>query len=491
MANKYLLGIDVGTTRIKAVLFNIHGRQVFSSSRDTRLIKSGSCSEVDMDELWEDVAGTIKSVILKMGPGSKILAAAVSGQGEGLWLIDKDGKPIGRAILWNDSRAESLVTELENNSPISESIFKITGSPLFPGATSVLLRWLKDNKPEQIAKAHNLMFCKDWIRYKLTNLISTDTTDASTSLLNLETGTTSVELFDHLKIKNLFPLIPKLFTPSEYSGTVTKFSTNITGLPIGTPIACGAFDVAATALGCGAIKDGDACVILGTSGCSIVVSDILKKGPNDRSGMEMHAVPELFIKVSATMAATPNIDWVYDLFNYDKNFNNIEAELGKIPAGSYGLIYHPYISLSGERAPFYSPGASAQFSGINEKTTPLTMTRAVYEGVALSIKDCLKNQDPERIFLAGGGARSLFWAKIISNCTNLPVFISTETELCARGSALMAGIAGEIYVDIDHAINHINKPRRIDPEPDQVAIYDELFNKYVQIQKKMMSVWNS
>ena len=124
MANKYLLGIDVGTTRIKAVLFNIHGRQVFSSSRDTRLIKSGSCSEVDMDELWEDVAGTIKSVILKMGPGSKILAAAVSGQGEGLWLIDKDGKPIGRAILWNDSRAESLVTELENNPPISESILK-------------------------------------------------------------------------------------------------------------------------------------------------------------------------------------------------------------------------------------------------------------------------------------------------------------------------------------------------------------------------------
>ena len=119
------------------------------------------------------------------------------------------------------------------------------------------------------------------------------------------------------------------------------------------------------------------------------------------------------------------------------------------------------------------------------------MTRAVYEGVALSIKDCLKNQDPERIFLAGGGARSLFWAKIISNCTKLPVFISTETELCARGSALMAGIAGGIYANIDHAINHINKPRRIDPEPDQVAIYDELFNKYVQIQKKMMSVWNS
>ena len=491
MTGKYLLGVDLGTSRIKAVLFDIHGQSVFSTWRNSRLYSGANRSEINMDELWQDVAETIKEVTLKMEPRSKVVAVAVSGQGEGLWLIDKDNQPIGPAILWNDSRAEKLVKELEKDPALNEKIRKIAGSSLFAGATSILLRWLEDNNPKHLDKAHKLMFCKDWIRFKLTGIVATDITDASTSLLDIKKQAPTSELFDLLGIGNRAYLIPKLLKPAEHAGSITKSAADSTGLLQGTPVATGAFDVAATAAGCGAINDGDACVILGTSGCSIVVSDLFEPDISARSGTEIHVIPSRIITISATMAATPNIDWIYSLLHKGRNFEEVEEELRSVPAGCNGLIYHPYISSSGERAPFYSPGARAQFTGINETTTPLAMTRAVYEGVALSIKGCLKDHKPERLFLAGGGSRSPFWAEIIANCTGLPILISDQVELCARGSALMAGTAAGLYDDLEHAITHIKKPDQIDPDPEQVIIYDQLFKKYNQIRKAMMPVWNS
>jgi sugar (pentulose or hexulose) kinase len=374
---------------------------------------------------------------------------------------------------------------------MNEKVRKITGSSLFPGATSVLLRWLEDNNPKQLDRAHKILFCKDWIRFKLTGVVGTDITDMSTSLLDIKERAPTSELFDLLGIEKRVSLTPQTLKPTQHAGTVTKEAADTTGLPLGIPIAAGAFDVAATAAGCGAVNVGDACVILGTTGCSIVVSDFVEPDASARSGTEIHVIPSQIITVSATMAATPNIDWIYALLHKGRSFAGVEEELWSVPAGCDGLIYHPYISSSGERAPFYSPGARAQFTGINDKTTPLSMTRAVYEGVALSIKDCLKDHKPKRLFLAGGGARSPFWSKIIADCTGLPIFISDEVELCARGSALMAGTAASLYKDLEHAITHISKPERIDPDPDQVIIYDELFKKYTQTRKAMMPLWNS
>ncbi len=491
MKSKYLLGVDVGTSRIKAVLFNAEGQQVLSSSRNSRLCGAPDRSEINMEELWDDVAQTIKDVTGKMDANATVAAAAVSGQGEGLWLIDKDGHPIRPAILWNDSRAAELLNTLEKDPVLNKEVRKLTGSSLFPGATSVLLRWLQDNYPEQLDQVHKLLFCKDWVRFKLTGVIGMDITDASTSLLDLKKGEPTSELFDLLGIRSRLSLIPQSFEPSDHAGTITKNAADITGLKQGTPVAAGAFDVAATAAGCGAVNADDACVILGTTGCSVVLSDTINIATTAQSGTEIHVIPNLTMTVSATMAATPNIDWVYNLFHKGRNFEDVEKELRSIPPGCNGLLYHPYISSSGERAPFYSPGASAQFTGINEITTPLAMTRAVYEGVALSIKDCLTGHKPTRIFLAGGGARSSFWAEIIANCTGLPILISDEVELCARGSALMAGIAAGLYTDFDHALEHIKKPERIDPDPDQMIVYDELFKKYTRTREAMMPIWNS
>ncbi len=491
MTGEFLLGVDVGTSRVKSVLFDFNGRELFSAWRETHVKNVGNRSEIDMNDLWDDVSQTIKDVVNQAGSGSNVKAIAVSGQGEGLWLIDGSGMPVGPAILWNDNRAGELVETLKKKPDMIKTIRRITGSSLFPGATSVLLCWLRDHEPEKFEKAKKLLFCKDWIRFKLTGTVSTDVTDTSTSLLDINRREPTTELFELLGIGNKISLLPQSFMPAEHAGVVTKKAAEITGLTQGTPVAAGAFDVAATAAGCGAIKDGDACVILGTTGGTVVVSDVFRPDVNACSGTEVHVVPSQIITVSATMAATPNLNWIYNLFHKDRDFIDVEADLETIPAGCNGLIYHPYISASGERAPFYSPGARAQFSGIDGTSDPLTMTRAVYEGVAFSIKDCLKGQNPKRLFLAGGGARSPFWRNLIANCTGLPIFISKEVEMCARGSALMAGTAVGIFPDIETAINSMVAPTRIDPVADQVAIYNEIFKKYDHIKNQMIPVWNS
>ncbi len=496
MAKQYLLGIDVGTSRIKAVLFDSKGNTAFSSWRDSQPYSEGNHSEIDMDELWLDVSATIKDVLNQREEGAMVAGVAVSGQGEGLWLIDAHGNPVGRAILWNDTRASGMVKTLEEIKKINDNIRRITGSSLFPGATSVLLRWLGDNNPEQLKKASSVIFCKDWIRYKLTNIVGTDFSDASSSLLDIIKAEPTEELWGLLDIGKHLSLFPQCYEPSDYVATVTPEAAKMTGLEKGTPVGAGAFDVVATAVGCGAIKFGDACSILGTSGCNMVVSDVFNPDPNGRTGSELHAISGRFLNVSASMAATPNLDWLYGLFHKDQSFSKIEEQLKSVPAGCGGIMYHPYISSSGERAPFYSVGARAQFTGIDEKTTPLIMTRAVYEGVGFSVRDCLtacysgQQQAPKRLFLAGGGARSQFWAQTIANCTGLPVFLSDQEEACARGSALMAGVAAGLFTDLEQALAQGSEPKRLDPDPDLVIFYDGLYLKYKKIRDAMIPIWN-
>lgn len=490
MADGYLLGIDIGTSRIKAALFDKQGKMVALSWRDATLNGEGAISEIDMDELWQDVAATISQVLKKTKENITVAGVGVSAQGEGLWLIDQGGNPVQKAILWNDGRANSLVNRLDETAEFDLKIRALTGSSLFAGATNILLKWMKENNSDMLGRADKLLFCKDWIRYKLTGIIATDLTDASTSLLDMEKGKITNELFQLLDIEDQLSLVPDFINAAEKSGNITKEAAELTGLKAGIAVATGAFDVVATAIGCGAIEAGDACTILGTSGCNIVVNDGFHRVAHGRSGTEFHALAGKTININATMAATPNLNWIYNLFHKDKSFLEVEKKLEDITAGCDGLIYHPYISQSGERAPFYSPGARAQFSGLNELTTPLMMTRAVYEGIALSVRDCLEGQKPKRLFLAGGGSRSIFWAQIIANCTNLPIFISDETELCARGSALMAAVAAGTYSNLEQALKNVSKPRLIEPDARQVIIYNDIYKKYKKITEAMLPIWN-
>ncbi len=497
---KYLLGLDAGTSNTKAVLFDLNGREKFKLTTENKVIEINNKAEQDMNYLWENTADLIKNLIRSndIDPND-ILAVGVTGQGEGAWLVDKNDTPVSNAILWCDGRSSKTVERLKTEKNISEEINKITGSYPFSGATSIVLKWLKKNQPEKLKKAKYCLFCKDWIRYKLTGNYFMEYSDASTSLLNIKNENYSEQLLDLLDIKEVKKLFPPLIKSHSQAGTITKEASQKTGLKEGTPIAAGMLDIVATATGTGTTNSGDICTILGTTCSNVLAKSNYSIGERNRSGYECHSIDGLYVNIIASMAGTPNLDWgLNNLFSnelekyIDKSrlFDFLESKLKEIPVGSKGIIYHPYISESGERAPFYDPNAKAQFFGVSSSANRYHLLRSIYEGIAYSIRDCLPMDSQGKLFLGGGGSKSDFWAQIISDCTNREVVISNTTEFAAKGAALAAGKAVGLYEDLAKtAKEKLIVRQEFKPREKNVKVYEEYFDIYQNIRKTMQSFW--
>ena len=231
------------------------------------------------------------------------------------------------------------------------------------------------------------------------------------------------------------------------TGVTTEAFARETGLPAGIPVIAGALDTSATAVGLGAIHEKDACVILGTT-CA---SEIVMKKEDCRFGAEntryeKHPISELYVELQPTLNGTPNIDWMLENIAKTKDFNEIDRIVDSVPVGCGGVVYHPYISVAGERAPFYHPYARASFFGISQVTTRDQLIRAVYEGISLSIRDCLQNIDKDaKIYLAGGGAKSPVWAQMIADVMGKTVMILRGG--CGEGLHLPADVRAEPAAD--------------------------------------------
>ncbi|MFZ7101770.1 MAG: FGGY-family carbohydrate kinase [Peptococcaceae bacterium] len=496
----YLMGIDAGTSSLKIVLFDLQGNEICRAAKKNTIIhKNGNWSELDMNQLWRDCFTSIKGMLTdhRINPGA-IKGIGVTGQGEGCWLADKKGNPGGPAILWSDGRAGEIVAALKNKGEINTRIKDITGSYIFPGAASVLLKWLQIFRRENLSRADYCFFCKDWLRFKLTGEAYLEVTDASTSLLDLADEKISPELLEILEIKECLRLFPPIKKSYQLAGYITKAAGELTGLKAGTPVAAGMMDIVATSLGNGTVSIGDSCTILGTTCCNAVLTDSYHLRDNSLSGFECHSIDKLYLNVIAAMAGTLNLDWaVENLWGKERGsgdeelFGLLEEKIRDIPPGSGGIIYHPYISLAGERAPFYDPHACAQFFGISAGLNKYNLLKAVYEGVAFSIKDCLAEAcGPGKIYLGGGGSRSHYWAQLISDCTGKEVILSAGSEFAAKGAALAAGTAVGIFVNLQEAARRTFKlKKQFAPDQKNTRLYDSLFQIYRGLRETNRELW--
>lgn len=504
MKHSYLLGIDAGTSKIKAVLFDLAGHELYTSSCKTHLIKNKlNHVELDMNELWSGLVGVIKNLITtnQIDPKS-IKALGITGQGEGCWLMDKKGLPLSPAILWCDGRSANIVNKLKLNKVLCKSIKDITGSHIFPGATSLILKWINEHDPGRLKKAQYCVTCTDWLRFKLTGQVYSEITNASTSLLNLLQYHYSDEVLDLLQIKDIKRLLPPLLASSQIAGYITPEASWATGLIQGTPVSGGMLDIVATAVGTGTINPHHCCTILGTTCCNEIVRENLTSSPHDTSGFECHAVKNLYLNVMASMAGTTNLDWIINiLFPAEKKkaqeqgkniFTFLENKIKDIPSGSQGLIYHPYLNTAGERAPFYDPYAKAQFFGISENAGKYHLLKSVYEGVAFSIKDCLsQTQNIHNIHLGGGGANSNIWGQIIADCLGKEIIVPEGQEFAAKGAALSAGVAIQVFANITSAAQKTLKIRKsFTPNLSNTSIYEDFFKLYKALRQKNSQLWN-
>ncbi len=503
MCAAYLLGIDAGTTVIKSTLFDLEGREMAGAAHDSSfLTPHPGWAESDMHTVWQAVKDTVRQTLARAAVApEQVVAIGVTGQGDGTWLIDRAGKPVRPAILWSDGRTAELVQEFWR-SGVGREVFQITGTALNTCNQAVHLRWLQEHEPDTLNRTAAVLRAKDWIFLCLTGVVSTDATDASHTYFAVRTQTPDARILSLLGVEAWQHAIPPAPRPAELKAPLLASVAVELGLRAGAPVVAGPFDVAASALGVGAAFPGDACSVLGTAGVHQAMVDTPVFEPADIGYNMCHAPQGVMIRLLPTMTSTQNLQWFAREFYAPEwaaareSGANIWDALERIaaeePFGARGVLYHPYLDPAGERAPFISSAARAQFSGLSAYHTRATLLRAIYEGVALSVLDCYETMGAPvtALRLAGGGARSPLWAQMLADALAAPVIVAEGAEYGARGAVMNAAVAMGLYASYAEAVAHMVRPARTyEPAPSNRQRYLTLLELYRAEREAMMQVW--
>jgi len=498
-----LLGIDAGTTLIKSVLFDLDGSVVAKAAASVPLEHpKPEWAEQDMEEVWRAAVQTIREV-MKVADSlrSNVAAVSVSGQGGGLWLVDKKGQPVRKAVTWLDGRARDTIADWQASGVLKE-LEDISGYHLFPGVGPLtLFHWFHRFEPGALRKAYKNLWAKDWIKFRLTGEIATDETDPSNGHIECGQRAFSRELFSLAGVADYWELLPPIIPSWQLIGTVTRTAAEETGLRVGTPVASGAWDVSSTALGAGCIQDGQALTILGTAGIHLTVASQVSGGSEAPYSVCAHCVPGQWVVNSMAMTATANLDWfVRELGRAEaieagedmaSLYQRLNEKVASVPPGARGIVYLPF--LQGERAPFVKPEATALFFGITAASKWEDLLRAVYEGVAYSTLhnyEALEVVTPIReVVLAGGGSKSAVWSQIMADCTGKRMKIPSGEEFGARGAAMNAAVAVGVYTDHYAAAANVKYVRQHTPSSEDAEAYAERYALYRLLIDSVWKAW--
>ncbi|MFB6107438.1 MAG: FGGY family carbohydrate kinase [Haloplanus sp.] len=489
-----IIGIDAGTSNIKAVTFDLDGSERATASRRNEVLTPTTDRvEQEMDRTWELTAAVLREVVADLDDASEVVGVGVTGQGDGCWLLGDDGDPVRNAILWNDGRAAAYVDRWQTDGR-GASLYEACGCTLFPGSTLPILAWLRDNEPATLEDAATVFYCKDWLKYCLTGERTTDPSDASLPFLDHRTNAYATDLGERFDLPSIEECYPRLVPPADPIGTVTAEAAAATGLPEGVPVVSGLLDIAASALGSGAATEGDSSSVVGTTSLSqTFVTDPTPGG--DPAGFTISlGFEDLYTRAMASMAGTPNLDWMLDELATVEAFADVEAAVRDLPVGAEGVLYHPYLSTAGERAPFVDPNARAQFTGIGPNHTRAHLCRAVYEGLALAMRDCYEHIDTatDTVYVSGGGTRSSFVCQLLADCLGVPVAVPAGTEFGAKGVALLCAVALEEYPDVATAVAETTAVETAyRPRPERTRAYDDLYDLYRMAYESMGEVWRA
>lgn len=510
-AKDLIVGIDAGTSVIKAVAFDLEGRQVaVASLPNTYEERPGGAVEQDMARTWAD-AGRVLRMLGEELPGlaARTAALAVTGQGDGTWLIDEASRPLAPGWLWLDSRAASLVEELEA-SGVRRRIFPFTGCGLNACQQSAHLLWLARHAPALLDRAATAFHCKDWLYLNLTGERVTDRSEGSFTFGDFRRREYSDVVLAALGLERHRRLLPPMIDGSTVTHPLTPEAAEATGLICGTPVSLGFLDVLCTALGGGIYDPGR------RLGCSIVGSTGMHmRFFADAAAVELAAeptgytmpfpVPGSAVQMQSNMAATLNIDWITDriceaagLFGETPGRRTALQALDArvLEAAPGAALYHPYIHEAGERGPFVASDARAMLTGLSTRTRLMDLVRSVYEGLALAARDCYAAMGhvPDEIRVAGGAARSKAFKRIMASALGVPLRESSREEAGAAGAAMMAAVAIGAYPDMASCATAWVEPTLGDtvaPDPALVELYDRLFPVYVATREAMPAQWRA
>lgn len=485
---KYIIGIDIGTSATKSVLFDLNCKEIASSTVEYPLYQpKNGWAEQKPEDWWKAVCKTLSEITVKAG--GEICAVGLSGQMHGLVMLDENDKVIRDAIIWCDGRTGEECGDIER-AVGRDNLVEITGNPALPGFTASKIMWIKKHEPENYKRCKHILLPKDYIRFMLTGEYATDVSDASgMQLLDIKKRRWSKDVLDCLEIDER--LLPKEYEGPDISGYVSRTAANLCGLPIGIPVAAGGGDNAAAAIGMGVCCNNKSFTTIGTSGVVYAHSD---KPLIDKQG-RVHtfccAVPGEWHVMGVTQAAGLSLSWFKNQIAENYTYSQIDKMSKKVPVGADGLIYLPY--LMGERTPILDANARGIFFGLSAMHSKAHLARAVLEGISYSLKNCLdvlKEMSIETtdMALCGGGSKSDFWHQMIADVYGFPIKTMKYAEGPALGAAILAGCAAGVFTTVQSCAEKVADIKSVkQPCKESCLAYEKNYSVYNKLYPALKS----
>ena len=459
------LGIDIGTSGTKTLAVREDGEILASATVEYPLFSPRpGWSEQDPEDWWMASAKTTKAVLKKAGIKPQDIAGiGLSGQMHGSVFLDKHGKVIRKALLWNDQRTTAECREIEKLAGGRKSLIKMVANPALTGFTAPKILWLRKNEPRNFDRTTQVLLPKDYVRFRMTGEFATEVSDASgTLLLDVAKRRWSKKLLTKLDLSN--DLLPKVYESEDVTGVLTAEAAKAMGLKAGIPVVGGGGDQAAGAIGNGIVRSGAVSATMGTSGVVFAHSDGVQVDPEGRLHTFCHAVRGKWHVMGCVLSAGGSLQWFRNQLCQQEiaaakrkkidPYELITEQAAQAPPGSEGLFFLPY--LTGERTPYADPFARASWVGLSLRHGKGHMARSVMEGATWAMKDSIEiakqMQIPvKEIRLSGGGARSEFWRQMQAEIYGQPVVTINAEEGPAYGVALLAAAGTGAYKDVVQA----------------------------------------
>lgn len=489
MNDRYVLGLDVGTSGARAIVFALNGEPVATAHAGYPLeTPHPGIAEQDPDRVWQAIVAAVSDIAARLPNRGTIASIGVSTIFHTLLAVDRRGKPITRSITWADTRARQQVDDLRREIDAT-ALYQRTGCPLHPMYLPGKIRWLREEAPEQFARVATFGSIKDEVLVRLTGRRVVDRSVASASgLFDLTSGTWDPPILDALGIST--ERLPVVVEPTDQVGGLTPEASAALGLPVGTPVIAGAGDGVLSSLGSGAIGPGQMTVMIGTSGATRLAADRPILDAQGRTWCYYLAMGR-WIAGAAINNGGLACHWVRDnlmprppseVGSFD--FETLEAEAEQAPVGSGGLIFLPF--LTGERCPYWNASARGMLFGLAAHHRPTHVARSVFEGVSYRMRSIVEALDETagptyELRATGGFARSSFWLQMLTDVLGRQMVLPLVEEASALGAAGLAMIGIGAVSSLEDVAQFVTA--RPGPIPDLAkhALYDRLYQLYLDI----------
>jgi L-xylulokinase len=497
----YLMGIDNGGTVTKAALYDTRGAEIAISSEKTEMLfPCPGHAEKNMDGLWAANVHVINDVLKKAGVDPRAVAGvAVTGHGNGMYLIDADGRPAHDGINSADSRAADYVQRWYADGTF-DKVFPRTCQSIWAAQPPALLAWLRDHEPQTLERARWVFMCKDYVRFRLTGEAFAEVTDASgTNLMNVHDLRYDSEVLKAFGLTDVAGKLPSVRASSEICGRVTRAAAEATGLSEGTPIAGGLFDIDACAIASGLIDSERLCLVAGSWSINQYISPQPVRD-RDIFMTSVYCVPGFWLITEASATSASNLEWtVSELMESEQAeaqakgcsvFSLVNRMVDGVAPADSDVFFLPFLYGTNE-----GPGASACFLGLHGWHGKAHMLRAVYEGVVFShkahIDRLMSHRGPASAArMAGGAAKSDVWVQMFADILQLPIELTACQELGAMGAALCAGVAVGIFRSFPEAVHAmVRVSRTVEPGKENRDVYLDKYGRYRKYIEALRGTW--